>query len=142
MNGFAARHSAGREQLLGRTKRHPCGAHALHLPGRELEHAGILRVVHEVENRIESGLRSALTAIATDRTVERRRKLCRRVGNQIALVAAFTVERVEEREPVPHFVRGGISFAVDFERAAGKRAPVDDYAVEIGQVRSGEVDGK
>src|SRR4051812_7403123 len=78
--------------------------HSLGLAGGELEVAGIVRVVHEVVDRIESRFEAGVPA---DLAPERRPLLGGRVGDVVALRVTTALERVVEAEPVAGLVRSG-----------------------------------
>ena len=116
-------------------ERRPRRLHARHLSRREHEHAGILGVVHEVENRIESWFGGAAAAVPADRTEERRAELRGRVRHEVALGAALVLERVIQREPVPDLVRRRIPLTVNLEGPTRQRTPIQDDPVEYGELR-------
>src|SRR6476661_6831940 len=89
---------------------HPGVLRSDDLAGREAIHARVVRVVHEVLDRVESCLAGA--AVATGRAAEGRRCLCRCVADVVALTRAAALERVVEPEPVPRLVGRGVTQVV------------------------------
>ena len=97
--------------------------HALHpggLAGSELEHAGVVRVVHEVKNRVYTGI--TLAGVAPGRAPERREPLCRRVVDVIVVRVASALERVVQAEPVARLVRGRVAFVVGAKEPCGSES--------------------
>ena len=95
-------------------------------PSGELVHARIVRVVHEVLDRVVTGLRAGVPVDA----VERRLGLVGRVEDLVARPLAAVLERMEERQPVPDLVRAGVALVIGGGVAAGQRPRKQDNPVE------------
>src|SRR5512134_503516 len=67
--------SGGKSKLLAGAVLRPHGVHAVVLPRREQEHAGVVGVVHEVGDGIDARVLAAAARVAPRRTAERRRAL-------------------------------------------------------------------
>src|SRR5688572_25388597 len=100
-------------EAVGREER----VHACVLTSREVVHARVVRVVHEVPDRVDAGLVAA--RIATDRATERRRLLRGRVADEVAVAVTATLERVIEAHPVAGLVGAGVAEVVRRRRATG-----------------------
>src|SRR5205085_7251842 len=88
---------------------------ARRLSCRELVHAEVVGVVHEVLDRIVAGV---ARAGILDRAAERGALLGRRVIDVIALAVTAALERVVQADPVADLVRGRVAFVVRRGRAA------------------------
>jgi len=99
--------------------------HARALTRREFLVAGIVRVVHKVVDRIETGLAGA--GIASGRTSARGAGLGGGIGNKIAAAGAASLESVVQTKPVADFVRDGIA-EVEVGLAAARNGRVQDAA--------------
>src|SRR5262245_29157734 len=80
------------------------------LVAREMIHAPVVGIVHEVVDGIEARLRRA--AVATDRAAEGRRPLRRRIGDEVSFLRAAALERVIQAHPVSDLVRRRIAEVV------------------------------
>src|SRR5687768_9985228 len=70
-SGAASSIEASTIRLFAGSESGPCGLHPIDLSRGEHEHAGILGVVHEVEDRVETRLRSAGARVPAHRAKER-----------------------------------------------------------------------
>src|SRR5262249_49906014 len=96
----AVRSPAGRRPLI---------AHPALLARGELDHAGVVHVVHEVMDRVDS--RAPRAAVALD-AVELRSGLSRRVVHLVPASRAAVLERVVQAEPVADLVRRRVAEVV------------------------------
>ena len=81
--------------VLGVQPFHPHG-----LPGCELVHAAVVRVIHEIMDRVKTGELLARTRVAAFRTPTGRGALARRVAHVIVVGGAAVLEGVVQAEPV------------------------------------------
>src|SRR5262249_35211036 len=88
------------------------------LADRKHEHAGVVAVIHEVLNRIQTWL--SWTRISGRRTAARRRSFSGSIVNLISRIFAATLKCVKQSEPMSHFVRGGIAFVIWNGGTSGK----------------------
>ena len=113
--------------------------HSLGLSGGELREARVVRVVHVVVDRVESGGRAGIPAgLAT----ERGGLLGGRIGDEVTALVALAEERVLEVEPVAGLVDERVALVVQagvLARGAGHGLPVDHDAVEVGLGGIGDV---
>ena len=98
--------------------------HRIHprvLSRRELIHAGIVRVIHEVLDRVEAGVPFPAAGIAALRAAIGWRALGGCIAYTVAAAGASTLKRVIEAHPVPDFVRCRVTFVVRVRGTARKR---------------------
>jgi transposase len=96
----------------------------------ELDHAGIVRVIHEVVDRIEA--REARAGIPVHRTPVRGRALRRRIRHGIpagVLARTAALERVIQPHPVPDLVRRRVTEVIGRSIAARQRRAQHHHAV-------------
>jgi len=105
----------------------PLRGHTARLASRELEHAVIVRVIHEVRDRVVARRRGA--RIATRGAAISSRLFRRRVRNVIVRLLTATLERMVQPEPVTHFMRARVTQVVRRGRATGKRRMKENDAV-------------
>jgi len=93
---------------------------------REAIHATVVAVIHEIFNRIGT---SGGTSVSAYWTTIRRECFGRGIGNGIAPKRAPALKRVKQTQPVPDFVREGVSLVVRKETPAWNRAALDCHLV-------------
>jgi hypothetical protein len=104
------------------------GVGAGRLGGREIIHAGVVRVVHEVVNRVEP--LSERAGIVPDRTTGGRGAFRRGITYRVRRREITPLERMEESKPVPNLVHRGHALIVWRRRATRKRRIPHDHAIE------------